>query len=183
MLMHRKLIFVSIAASCVVSLTACDTKIKDVRVVSVRDADFKDEEQLEWVSVKPRPSIAISRVDFSTSTDLLSLARKHGYNVSFDVAPCGKHGMKQGFGPYGGVYWGKGEIYFGTKDAWVRGYADAIAKGPPFTYQVYVKKLPPNPATPICFTFMGGNMAGGKLRSNDAAIPLSTGGNFDAETP
>lgn len=153
------------------SLAACDTKIKDVRVISVSDADFKNEEQLSWISIKPRPSIAISRIDLSTGTDLLALARKHQYNVSFDVGPCSKDGVKKGFGPYGGVYWGKGEIYFGTKDAQVPGYAEAVAKGPPFVYQVYVKKLPSNPAVPICFTFMGGNMAGGKLRSNDAVIP------------
>lgn len=165
------LIVVSVVVACAISLAACSTKIKDIRVVSVKDADFKDEVQLRWAYLTPRPSIAISRIDFSTRTDLLALARKHQYNVVFVVGPCSKDGVKQSVGPYGGVFWGKGHIYFGTRDSEVPGYAGAVAKGPPFTYQVYVEKLPTSPPGPLCFTLAGGAMFGGLLRSNDAVIP------------
>lgn len=171
MLIHRKLAALSAAALCVTSLAACDARLKDIRVVSVTEVNFKDEAQLDWASAAPRPSIMISRIEFTTSTDLLALARKHEYNVDFAVGPCGRHEVKQSVGPYGGVYWGKGLIYFGTKNTEVPGYTSAAAKGPPFTYQVYVEKLPSQSAQALCFTLEGGNMLGGKLRSNVAVIP------------
>lgn len=113
----------------------------------------------------------ISRIEFSTNTDLLALAREHQYNLGFVVRPCSKDGVKQTVGPYGGIYWGKGQIYFGTKDAEVPGYAEAMAKGPPFTYQVYVEKLPPRSQVPMCLALSGGNITGSKVRSNDAVMP------------
>ncbi|ULU25279.1 hypothetical protein [Dyella terrae] len=172
MLTHRKLVAVAAIISGAMSLAACTQGPRDIRVVSVTDVDFKNESQLEWNDyLKPRPSIAISRIDFSTSTDLLALARKHEYNIDFVVGPCSKDGVKKSVGPYGGVYWGKGQIYFGTRDAEVPGYAEAVAKGPTVTYQVYVEKLPSRPQEPLCFTLEGGNMLGGKLRSNVAVIP------------
>lgn len=158
-------------ASLMVSLSACAEGPRDLRVTSVSDANFQSETELEWISQNPRPSITISKIEFSTNTDLLALARKHDYNVSFAVGPCSKDGVKQSVGPYGGVLWGNGRIYSGTKDSEVPGYAEAMAKGPPYTYQVFVEKLPANPPAPLCLTLMGGGMTGGKLRSNDAIIP------------
>lgn len=158
-------------ASLTVSLSACAEGPKDLRITSVSDANFQSETELEWISQKPRPSITISKIEFSTNTDLLALARKHDYNVAFAVGPCSKDGVKQSVGPYGGVFWGNGHIYSGTKDSEVPGYAEAIAKGPPYTYHVFVEKLPTNPPTPLCLTLTGGSMTGGKLHSNDAIIP------------
>lgn len=161
---------------CLVSLTACTWPFgtngpQDIRINSVTNVDFKNEVQLEWHSVQPRPSIIVSRIDFSTNTDLLALAREHEYNVSFAVGPCNKDEVTKSVGPYGGVFWGNGHIYSETKDREVPGYADAVAKGPPFTYQVYVERLPYSPRDQLCFTLIGGNMLGGKLRSNVAVIP------------
>lgn len=161
---------------CVLSLAACSWPFGtngpgDIHINSVTDVDFNNEPQLEWLSVKLRPSIIVSRIDFSTNSDLLALARKYDYNVSFAVGACSQDGVRERIGPYGGVFWGKGRVYSQTKDSEVPGYADAVAKGPPFTYQVYVEKLPSNPSSPLCFTLEGGNMLGGKLRSNVAVIP------------
>lgn len=143
---------------------------KDIQVTSVTDVDFKDQPQLEWVSLKPRPSEIISRIDFVTKTDLLTFAKAHDYHVSFAVGPCSKEGMKQTVGPYGGPFWGRVWIDPGTKPT--PEYAAAVAKGPPFTYQVYVKELRRYLATsPMCLTLVGGSMLGGKLRSNVAVIP------------
>lgn len=172
MFIHRKLVAVAALMSGAMSLVACTRGPRDIRVLSVTDVDFEAEPQLEWNDVKPRPSIILSRIDFSTSTDLLALARRHAYNVDFVVGMCAKARVKKSVGPYGGVYWGRGEIYFGTKDKNILGYADAITKGPPFIYHVYVQKLPANSVDPMCFTLSGGNMMGGKLRSNDAVIPI-----------
>lgn len=178
MLARRRLIAVITMVGCLASLSACTWPFgtngpRDIRINSVTDVDFKNEGQLEWISLQPRPSIIIARIDFSTSTDLLALAREYDYNVVFAVGSCSKNkdGITEEAAPYGGVFWGKGRIYSETKDREVPGYADEATKGPPFTYQVYVEKLPSNPQRPLCFTLRGGNMLGGKLRSNVAVIP------------
>ena len=147
---------------------------KDIRVTSVTDVD-KDEPQFYLVSPDPRPSFIVSRIEFTTNTDLLVLAKKHEYNVSFAVGYCSMDGVKDNGMSLGSVYWGRLRIYFGTKDD--AGYAAAVAKGPPFTYQAYMKKTLSNDApVALCFTLAGGNMLGGKLRSNVATIPMSTAG-------
>jgi len=171
---RKKLIAAFGMALCVMSLTACAEGPTDIRVTSVSDANFQAETELEWISQKPRPSIVMSKIDFTTSTDLLALARAHDFNVDFAIGPCSKDGVKQSVGPYGGVFWGKGHIYSGTKDSEVPGYKDAIAKGPPYTYTVFVEKLPMNPPQPLCLTLAGGSMMGRKLKSNDAVIPTQT---------
>ncbi|MDR3444470.1 hypothetical protein [Dyella sp.] len=170
--MTERKTFISILClvSIALSLSACANGPKDIRVTSVSDANFLTETQLDWISQKPRPSIVISKIEFTTNTDLLALARKHDFNVSFRVGACSKDGVKDEVARYGGVYWHKAQIYFSTKDADVPGYAEAIAKGP-YTYDVYVGKLPANPPAPLCLTLAGGNMVGGRLRSNDAIIP------------
>jgi len=172
MLMQPKFLAVFAVAACAIAIVGCIRGPRDIRVVSVTEVDFKDETQLEWFDLKPRPSILISRIDFSTDKDLLDLARKHRYNVSFMVGLCSKDGVKDAIGPYGGVYWGKVPIDYGVRNKAVSGYAEAVAKGPPFTYQVYVKKLPLDPSDPMCFTLTGGAMFGGLLRSNYAVIPI-----------
>lgn len=168
------LIVVLVVAACAISLAACGTKLRDIRVVSVKEVDFKEEAQLKWSGLKPRPSILISRIDFSTSRNLLHLARKYRYNVSFMAGLCGKEGVKESVRPYSGVYWGKLRIRYRVEDKELLGYAEAMAKGPPFTYHVYVERLPPNPPGPMCFTLAGGAMFGGSLRSNDAVIPTGS---------
>lgn len=172
MMMGSKRFAAFAIAACAMTLTGCTRGPKDIRVVSVTDVDFKDETQLDWFYLKTRPSIPISRVDFSTSKDLLGLARKYGYNVSFMIGLCSKDGVKETIGRYGGVYWGKAYINYWVKDEDLPGYAEAVAKGPPFTYQVYVERLPPNPPGPMCFTLTGGAMFDGLLRSNAAVIPI-----------
>ena len=161
------------AAACAMTAAGCARGPKDIKVISVTEVDFKDEAQLKWSYLKPRPSILISRIDFSTSKDLLRLAKKYRYNVSFMVGLCTKDGVKETVRPYSGVYWGKLRIRYRLEDKELLGYAEAIAKGPPFTYQVYVERLPPNPPGPMCFTLAGGAMFGGSLRSNDAVIPIA----------
>lgn len=151
-------------------LTACTAGPGDIRVMSVTDVNFKDQTQFEWAVLPPLPSKIISRIDFTTSTDLLALAKKKDFNVDFIVGPCTKDGVKDNGGSLGGVYWGKTHIYFGTKSA--PGYAEAIAKGPPYTYQAYAERLQLDAAhSPMCFTLVGGAMPVGKLRSNVAVIP------------
>ncbi|WP_158752699.1 hypothetical protein [Dyella sp. S184] len=158
-----------------VSLTACAAMFssgpKDIRVTSVTNVDYKDQAQFDWVSPAPRPSLIISRIDFTTDTDLLALAKKKDYNVTFAVGPCSKDGVKDNGTGLGGVYWGHVRIYSDTKDD--PGYAAAAAKGPPFTYQAYIRKPQSNDAQgALCFTLAGGSMLGGKLRSNDAILPV-----------
>ncbi|MDY7815183.1 hypothetical protein U0F71_05545 [Burkholderia pseudomallei] len=132
--------------------------------------DFKDQVQFEWAAPAPRPSKIISRINFTTSTDLLALAKKKDYNVTFVVGRCAKGGVKDNGAGLGGVYWGQARIYSDAK--YPPGYAEAIAKGPPFTYQAYVTRLQlASSQGPMCLTLAGGNMLGGKLRSNDAVIP------------
>lgn len=174
MLTNHKLIAASVAALCTMSLAACGTKLKDIRVVSVKEVDLKDQTQLRWLSPKPRPSILVSRIDFSTNKDLLHLARKYRYNVSFMVGLCGTDGVRETVRPYSGVYWDKLRISYRGEDKELPGYAEAIDKGPPFTYQVYVERLPPNPPGLMCITLAGGAMFGGSLRSNDAVIPIGS---------
>lgn len=177
MLTRRKFAVAAALVGWCVSLAACAWPFgtngpKDLRVVSVSSADFKDQTQLEYVGQSPRPSIPISRIDFSTDTDLLALARKHQYNITFAIGPCGKDGVVDNGTGFGYVYWGAAVINAYTKDDKAPGYAEAVAKGPPFTYQVYAKRLPPNPTAPLCLALRGGNMLGGKLRSNDAVVPV-----------
>ena len=161
----------SIAGACLL-LGACTYGPKDIRITSVSVVDFKDQPQIDYVDQGSRPSIALSRIDFSTNTDLLALARRHGYNVTFAIGPCSKDGVVDNGAGMGYVYWGKAHIYSDTRESDLSGYAEAIAKGPPYTYQAYAKKLTSDPAKPLCFTLRGGAMWGaGKLRSNDAEIP------------
>jgi len=164
-------------ATCLVSLTACSLPFgggpRDIRVTSVSDVDYKDQTQIDFVDHPPHPSKIISRIDFTTNTDLLALSAAKDYNVTFAVGPCTKTGVQDSVGHYGGIYWGKLLIYDTTKAP--PDYVAAIAKGPPFTYQAYVDRLTANVAQgPLCFTLTGGNMLGGKLRSNDAVIPIGS---------
>jgi hypothetical protein len=167
--------FRSVAAVALISslllLTACTAGPRDIRVTSVTDVNLRDQTQFEWAAgPPPYRSKMISRIDFTTSTDLLAFAKEHDFNVSFVVGPCEKGEVKDNGAGLGAVYWGKTHIYFGTKDA--PGYAEAIAKGPPFTYQAYAERLEVDAAHgPLCFALAGGAMFGGKLRSNVATIP------------
>jgi len=174
MLVRRRSTSVVILTACCLSLAACTwpfgtTGPKDLRVVSVSDVDFKDQPQLDDVSQRPRPSMPLSRIDFSTNTDLLALAKEHQYNVTFAIGPCSKDGIVDNGTGFGYVYWGAVTINAYTKEA--PGYAEAVSKGPPFTYQVYAKRLPANRPAPVCIALRGGNMLGGVLRSNDAEVP------------
>lgn len=174
MLTRIKLAATVVVVSWSISLAACaamfDSGPKDIHVTSVTDVDDKDQTQFDDVSPPPRPSLIISRIDFTTNTDLLALAKKRDYNVTFAVGPCSKNGVKDDGTSYGGVYWGQLRIYSDTKDD--RGYAAAVAKGPPFTYQAYIKRKQPSDVQGArCFTLAGGSMLGGKLRSNDAILP------------
>jgi len=140
-------------------------------VTSVRDVNYKDQTQIDFVEHPPHPSKIISRVDFTTSTDLLALAISKEYNVSYDLGPCSKDGVTDNEDHHvGQLYWNKQLINFAAKPS--PEYSAAIAKGSPFTYQVYVDRLAPNDTPgPLCFTLAGGNMVGGRLRSNVAVIP------------
>jgi hypothetical protein len=87
------------------------------------------------------------------------------------VGPCVRGRVKDNGEGMGAVYWDKTHIYFGTKDA--PGYAQAIAKGPPFKYQAYASRLEPRAGkSPVCFTLTGGAMVGRRLRSNVTLVPL-----------
>jgi predicted small secreted protein len=174
-MMRSKLVALIAVVACSVSLTACAAMFssgpRDIRVTSVTDVDYKDQSQFDWVTPPPRPSLTLSRIDFTTNTDLLALAKKNDYNVTFAVGACSKDGVKDNGTGLGSVYWGQLRIYSGTKDD--PGYAAAVAKGPPFTYQAYIKKTPSSgTAGALCFTLAGGSMLGGKLRSNDATLPV-----------
>lgn len=48
----------------------------------------------------------------------------------------------------GGVYWGEARIYSDAK--YPPGYAEAMANGPPFTYQAYVTRLRLAPSKALC---------------------------------
>lgn len=82
------------------------------------------------------------------------------------------HGVADNVGHHvGQLYWNKQLVNFDAKAS--PAYAAAIAKGPPFTYQVYVDRLTPNDTQgPLCFALSGGNMLGGRLRSNVAVVPM-----------
>lgn len=172
----RHVVITAIAVTaCLTSMAACavwpfSSGPKDIRVTSITEVDFKDQPQLEWVSQKPRPSKRIYRIEFTTSTDLLALAKKKDYNVSFALGPCSTDGVKDiGLG-YGYVYWNNLRIYSEAKET--TGYSAAIAKGPPFTYQAFATKWQPDAEQgSMCFALAGGNMLGGRLRSNVAVIP------------
>jgi len=155
-------------------LTACTAGPRDIRVTSVTDVNLRDQTQFEWAAgPPPYRSKMISRIDFTTSTDLLAFAKQHDFNVSFVVGPCTKEGVKDNGEGLGAVYWGRTHIYFGTGDA--PGYAEAMAKGPPYTYQAYASRLQIGAGqAPLCFTLSGGAMMGGKLRSNVAVIPVGS---------
>ncbi len=163
--------------ACLLSLTACSLPFgggpRDIRVTSVTDVDYKDQTQIDFVEHPPHPSKIISRIDFTTSTDLLALSIRKDYNVDFAVGLCSKDGAKDSVGHVGQVYWSKLLIDPSTKAT--PDYIAAIAKGPPFTYQVYITRLQVNAAQgALCFALAGGNMLGGKLRSNDAPIPSAS---------
>ena len=175
MTMRRILIAAITFASCLASMTACavwpfSSDPQEIQVTSVTDVDFKDQPQLEWVSLKPRPSKIIYRIEYKTNTDLLALAKKKDYNVSCSLGPCSADGVKDiGLG-YGYVYWNKLRIYSDAKET--PDYSAAIAKGPPFTYQVFATKWQPSATQgSMCFTLAGGDMFGGRLRSNVAVLP------------
>lgn len=175
MTMRRLLIATLTTGFTLVSMTACAGSLfsngpQDIKVISVSDVDFKDQPQLEWVSSKPRPSKIIYRIEFTTNTDLLALAKKKDYNFSFALGPCSANGVKDiGLG-YGYVYSNKLRIYSDAKES--PDYSAQVAKGPPFTYQVFATKWPASAQQgSMCLTLAGGNMLGGKLESNAAVIP------------
>jgi hypothetical protein len=64
--------------SCLLSLAGCVSVWPvisgphDIRVTSVTDVDFKDQPQLDWVGLQPRPSIILTRIEFTTNADLLA---------------------------------------------------------------------------------------------------------------
>jgi hypothetical protein len=164
--------------ACVFALTACTFPFsggpKDIRVTSVTDVDYKDQNQIDYVERPPHPSKIISRVDFTTRKDLLAFATRKDANVIFDLGLCTKEGVQDNVGHHiGQVYWNKQLIEPDTKAT--AEYLAAIAKGPPYTYQVYVDRLAPNHADgPLCFALAGGSMLGYRLRSNVAVIPLGS---------
>ena len=169
-----KFIVATAIMACSISISASawglgGTVLRDVRVTSVREVDFRDQAQFDFSGKGTLPSRIISQIEFTTDTDLLVLAKKKNYNVSFVVGSCERGGVKDNGKGLGGVYWSKVKIYFGTKD--IPGYAEASAKGPPFTYQVYTEKLPLTSTGSLCLTLAGGSMTGSKLRSNSAVIP------------
>jgi len=174
----RCLITPLVISLCMVSMAACSawpfsSGPKDIRVTSVTTVDFKDQTQLEWVSLKPRPSKPITRIAFTTSTDLLALSQRKDYNVTFTLGPCSPKGVTDSGIGYGSVFWNTLRIAPDAKAT--TDYQAAIAKGPPFTYQVYASETPPGAAPgPMCFTLAGGSMIGGKLRSNVARLPSTT---------
>lgn len=177
MSIHQRFVLVTAVVGCCSILLGCAWPFgangpKDVRVTSVSEVDFKDQPEIEYVSQKPRPSIILSRIDFSTHMDLLALAKKYEYNVGFAIGPCSKDGVVDNGKGLGYVYWDKGIIYAYTRDKDVPGYAEMAAKRQPFTYHVYAGKLPQDPSVSLCLTLRGGNMVGGRLRSNDAEIPV-----------
>lgn len=163
-------------ATCLLSLSACSFPFgggpRDVRVTSVSDVNYKDQSQIDFVERPPHPSKIISRVDFTTNTDLLALAISKEYNVVYDLGPCSKGSVTDSVGHHiGQLYWNKQLINFNAKPS--SEYSAAITKGPPFTYQVYVDRLTPNDTPgPLCFALAGGNMIGGRLRSNVAVVPM-----------
>lgn len=162
-----------VMASCSISVVACawpfSDSIKDIRVVAAIHVDLKDQSQIEWVDSSPRPSRILTRIDFTTATDLLAFARKHEYNVNYAVGPCSKGGVTDAVDHYSGVYWGSTQITPYAKD--IPGYATSVSKGGLMVYQAYVL-IPSNYAgKQMCLALAGGNMAGGKLRSNVAVIP------------
>jgi hypothetical protein len=167
-----------VIASYLLSLTACSLPFgggpRDIRVTTVTDVDYKDQTQIDFVERPPHPSKIISRIDFTTSTDLLALAISKDYNVDFSLGQCSKDGVEDNVGHHvGQLYWNKLLIEPSSKVA--SDYAASIAKGPPFTYQVYVDRLTPNDTQgPMCFALAGGNMLGFRLRSNVAQIPNSS---------
>lgn len=139
-------------------------------MTSVTDVDFEDQPQLDWVSLKPRPSKLITRIEFTTNTDLLALAKKKDYNVALRLDPCSGDGVKDSGLGYGYVYWNTLRIYSDAKET--SDYSAAVAKGPPFRYQVFATKWSPSTVQgSMCFTLAGGNMLGGTLRSNVAVMP------------
>jgi hypothetical protein len=96
---RRILIATTTIAFCLASMTACaawpfSNGPQDIQVTSVTDVDFKDQPQLEGINLRPRPSRIIYRIQFTTSTDLLVLAKKKDYNVSFALGLCGANGVK-----------------------------------------------------------------------------------------
>jgi len=114
----------------------------------------------------------LTRIDFTTTTDLLALAKKHEYNVDYAVGPCSKDSVVNSVEHYGGVYWGSLHLTPYVKDA--PGYAEAVAKGGKMSYQVYVLVPDKNANVAMCLTLAGGNMAGGKLRSNIAPLQANS---------
>ncbi|RUL78223.1 hypothetical protein [Dyella choica] len=163
----------SIIALCVVSLSACawpfSGPVKDIRVVTLTHVDLKDQPQIEWMSNAPRPSRILTRIDFTTATDLLALARRKEFNVTYAVGACNKRGVVNSVDTYGGVFWDGATITPYVKD--IPGYAAAVAKGGLMTYHVYVLIPATEAGKQLCFTLAGGNMLGGHLRSNAAVMP------------
>jgi hypothetical protein len=173
--MLRKLIIACITASCAASNVGCasmwpfSSGPNDIRVTSVTNVDFKDQIQLDWTDLKPRPSLPLSRIDFMTNTDLLALARKNDYNITFSFGSCSDGGVKDNGTGLGYVFWNKTHIYSDAEGG--PDYDKAVSKGPPFTYQAYVKRIQPG-VTPMCLPLSGGNMMGGKVKSNIAVVPI-----------
>jgi hypothetical protein len=176
MIMFIRLTVTLIIASCLASNAGCastwpfSSGPKDIRVASVSKVDFKDQPQLDWNSPKPRPSVILTRIEFTTNMDLLAFSKDKDYNIGYIFGPCTKDGVKDTGLSGGYVYSGDTIILPATKQT--PEYAKVIAKGPPFTYQVYATKAPPSAtAVPMCLTLSGGSMLGGKVKSNVAVAP------------
>jgi hypothetical protein len=154
------------------ALTACATwpfssGPKDIRVMSVTKVN---QAQLNLGDSAPLPSKIILRIEFTTDTDLLALAKKNEYNIDFDLGPCSKNGVEDMGVGYGYVYWNNLHVYSGAKAT--REYESTMAKGPPFAYQIYASQWQQTVGqAPMCFMLGGGNMVGGRLKSNVVRLP------------
>jgi hypothetical protein len=100
----------------------------------------------------------------------LALANKRDYNLSYVFGPCIKDGVQET--NLGGGYVYSGNLLVIPSAKKPPGYTKELAKHPPFTYQVFVSKVPPNMVdAPMCLTLSGGNMMSGRIRSNVAEVP------------
>jgi hypothetical protein len=181
-------VFLTTCIACgVTACAALNPKLNDLRFVSVEVIVVQEHPEIEWVTFQPSeiPRLELVEVSFSSSEDLVKLAKRAEYNVGGDARLCESDKKRPTRINAAYVYWGNVVVdQYMNNDVYAK-LSRQRTSGGSFIYRVYFSiKLPEtkeglyqspaydllNVPADICFHVRGGNMLGMSFVSNEVVI-------------